>query len=105
MVRSYFSSRRSRNVVIGKTVSRTFFFQPSLANDARKKLDSERSEVDCAPVQAVDSVRKIAPTERALTKKDGRAVLFDPMGRISAGPDVIHVVHSTSSPERFCPRV
>jgi hypothetical protein len=53
-------SRRARNIVIGKKVSRTLFFEPSATNSVGKKLDFEHFDVNRAPVQAVDSLRKVA---------------------------------------------
>jgi len=64
------------------------FFQPSVANGIGKKLYFEYSNIDGAPVQAVDSQREITVAEIALAQKNRPTVLRDPLGTISAGPDV-----------------
>jgi hypothetical protein len=63
-------------------------FQPLIASCIGKKLDFEYSNIDGAPVQAVNSLCKIASAGRALAKENGPAVLFDLVGIVFPGPDV-----------------
>ena len=78
------ASRRACCSIVGKAALRASFFPPPRANSIRKKLDFEHSDVDRAPVQAVDPLGEIASAETALTQANDAAVLFDSVGSISA---------------------
>jgi hypothetical protein len=78
-------------------VFRTFLFQPSIVNRIGKKLNFEDSDINRAPVQVGDSFRKVASAKRTPPNEDGPAALCDPLGIISAGPDVIFIVQCDRS--------
>jgi hypothetical protein len=82
------ASRRTRNVISGKAPFGAFFFQPLTADGIGQRLDFEYSKIDGAPVQAVDSLCKIASATRALAEENGPAVLFEPVRIAPPGPDV-----------------
>src|ERR1700722_11534500 len=65
------------NVVIGQFLSRALLIQPSLSGGLGKNLNFENPYVNWAPVRPIESLRKIAPAERALPKKDCLAFLFE----------------------------
>jgi len=50
---------RARNIVLVKALFRTLLLQPSLVDGIGKRFNSEHSNINCAPIRAVHSQRKI----------------------------------------------
>jgi len=92
---------RARNVVRRKPPFRAVFFQPLIANRIGKNLDFEYADIDGAPIQAVNSMCKIASAARALAKQNRPAVLFDSIGIVSPGPDVSCIFDLGTSRTKF----
>ena len=92
---------RARNVIRRKPPFRAVFFQPLIANRIGKNLDFEYANIDGAPIQAVNSMCKIASAARALAKQNRPAVLFDSIGIVSPGPDVSCIFDLGTSRTKF----